>query len=331
MSWEPIDPATRDELINTNAKIAMKGPHKSIWAWAVMSVLLEEEAVEIGDSRIPGRYIKDVDEIVPKDATEEQERLFIDFAMAVRSEIFPLFYRPRAPPRHEAPLGDRQLGTIDYDQGWRKGHPNLQPDHLGPAFPVPAPEDEEDPDPKNRENFQRFRTTVQDMAISYMDTNPNPDGAPPDKALLPQIHNFLSGKTDRWEYSYDLFNALTFRNAICKLADRYVILVAAAPNFVPCIYWEPAAAYSLGASYSWYNSVWRKVYQMRLFPPPSPAGEQGYPWTKPGKFLAACLIFAGNDEEQINEKLDWLYAGEVILGERPFDISTILTLLLSLS
>lgn len=285
--------------------------------------------MDIGDPRIDGRHIVIPENILPRFPTEEQKTLYYKFCQTIRSLLFPTSYRLQAPPGLEGiPEEETTDNTIIEDET-REEHPSLRPEQVGRPFPIPwaweqgqnlpsnlAPAERESrlqAIAENNENSSTYRKYIQNMAGTYLAGHPGPDGRLPGGSVLSWAHDCISGKMKSSLAYYHLFIALTYRKALCKLADRYVVLVATAPGGVLCANWDIAGADSLGDKFSWFNRIWRRIYTMDLFPPPSPSGEQGSTWTKPAKYLAASLIFAKNDEAQVDEKLDWLFAGTSVL------------------
>lgn len=327
MSKVPVDLELRDELLVSSGNIIMRGTDTSIWCYSILPVLLEEASVGKGDPRIAGRHIAGVEDILPRNPTRYQKTIYYGFSYAIRAHLFPRYFHTQ-PTFRLGGVGiekDKPDTTIIEYEG-RKEHPSVTPDIVGPRYPVPESSGGENshspdrlPDEKRQsglednteksENLSRFKHAVTLMAGNYLGGHPSPDGMAPDRSIRLRARACVAGEADRDMSYYHLFLALTYREALCKLADRYVVLVATAPGRVRCAHWDCVAAESLGDKYEWYNRLWKKIYTMELFPPPSPAGEQGSRWRKPARYLAAALIFAGNDEAEVDEKLDWLFAG----------------------
>lgn len=327
MSLKPVDPEIRDELLVQSAKIVMRGTDNSVWCSAVLPVLLEEGSVDRGDPRIDGRRIVGVTDFLPSAPTSYQEDVYSDFNYAVRSRLFPRYYHLQSTTGLEEEQPEKQTtdpNTIEYEH--LDEHPSLKPESTGRRFRIPLGPDEDTTPPaggltekkrqkvlkkaaENAENTSRFKKAVTQIAGLYLGGHPSPDGMSPDESILSRAQKCVAGKASDDMNYFHLFLALSYRNALCKLADRYVVLVAAAPGGVLCANWDPSAAGSLGDNQDWYRRLWKGIYMMELFPPPSTAGEQGTSWTKPSKYLAAALIFARNDEATVDEKLNWLFAG----------------------
>ncbi len=271
---------------------------------------------------------KELEDVLPEDATEHQQETFSSFCHSVFERLHKRA-DGKAIERHitysaqdddwewvwerqtDLPAGDYQKRfdeLRDYTSGQAENNMSLldksasdvaaKISHSG-AF---------------RGSLRSFRDFVTQMAEDYINSFPGEDNAGSNSAVHGKAKKCIKGEMSDPAQLLALFHRLEYRSGLMSLADIFVHISCGPPKGLPCAEWDPIYTSSLLKEFGFarkdFDHVRAEVGRRGLFP--RPMESQGEPWPKPADFLTIALLCAKLDDKQIEQKLHDLSTCEIL-------------------